>query len=299
VLLDRAAQNRAAPRRLWPTDDPARDRGVGVPAGDPSCTEPPAASAFAPHGLASAPTETPSVVRIAVVGHGREAVELFDLAGNGDSATLAWRGCVPLPPHTVGNDVSLAADGAIVVSNYMPARAGWHSLFYTLKSGLGWNTGDVMEWHRGSGWRHLAGTAAPGPNGVFVSPDGATVLAAETGSGLVSRVPRAGVSPGSTAEHVKIGGNPDNLSLSPRGTIFVVTHTDGAAFLLCVFGRLPCRTGWSLFEIDPATLRATLLLHHDGSAVGAVASAAEYEGWVYFGSVFDDRIGVWRRPSSS
>jgi hypothetical protein len=64
--------------------------------------------------------------------------------------------------------------------------------------------------------------------------------------------------------------------------------------LLCALGRLPCRTGWSIFEIDPASLRATLLLHHDGSVVGGVASAAEFDGRFYFGAVFDDRIGVWR-----
>jgi hypothetical protein len=42
---------------------------------------------------------------------------------------------------------------------------------------------------------------------------------------------------------------------------------------------------------------AALLLHHagTGTAGGAVASAAEFDGRMYFGAVFDDRIGVWRR----
>jgi len=176
---------------------------------------------------------------------------------------------------------------------------GWPGLYYTLKGGLGWNTGDVMAWVRGRGWRHLPGTAAPSPNGVLASPDGKTVFYAESGSGRVSRVPRAGVPAGHAAEHVTIGGNPDNLSISPRGTILAATHTDGAAFLLCTLGRLPCGTGWSIFEIDPATLRATLLLHHDGSTVGGVASAAEFNGRLYFGAVFDDRIGVWQPPSGA
>ena len=124
------------------------------------------------------------------------------------------------------------------------------------------------------------------------------VYYAETGTGRIGRVPRAGAAAGKSPERVTIGGNPDNLSLSPRGTILTATHTDGAAFLLCVFGRRPCRTGWSVFEIDPATLRATQLLHHDGSAVGAVASATEFDGRIYFGSVFDDRIGVWQRNTT-
>ena len=297
VPLDPSAQKGALPRRLWPTGDRRRDvRAAGTLVGDPSCTAPPAPDAFAPHGLTSASTDTAGVVRIAVVGHGvREAVELFDLVGAGDSATMSWRGCVPLPPNMVGNDVSLAPDGEIIVSNYMPVMEGWIGLYYTLKSGVGLNTGDVMAWSREHAWRHLGDTESPSPNGVFVWRDGTTVFYAETGTGRVSRVPRAGASAGHPPEHVSIGGNPDNLSLSPRGTILAATHTDGAAFLLCALGRLPCRTGWSIFEIDPASLRATLLLHHDGSVVGGVASAAEFDGRFYFGAVFDDRIGVWRR----
>ena len=268
-----------------------------APVGDPGCVTPPAPDVFAPHGISSAPTETAGVIRIAVVGHGgRQAIELFDLTGTGPSARLTWRGCVPLPPNTSGNDVSLAPDGEIVVSNYMPAMEGLRGLYYTLQGGLGFNTGDVMAWRRGQGWRHIGGTAAPSPNGVLVSRDGAYVFYSETGSGRVSRVPRTGLAGGQHPESVTIGGNPDNLSLSPRGTILATTHTDGGAFLACAFGRLPCRTGWSIFEIDPATLHATQLLHHDGSVVGAVASAAEIDGRFYFGAVFDDRIGVWQRP---
>ena len=298
--LDTAAQSRGTPQRLWPTGAAAEDNGVDAahpPAGDPRCVEPPAADVFAPHGITSAPTDAPGVRRIAAVGHGgRQAIELFDLDGAGGRARLACRGCVPLPPEIVGNDVSIAPDGEIVVSNYMPSMEGMRSLYYTLKSGLGGNTGDVIAWRRGSGWRHVAGTAAPSPNGVLVSLDGAYIFYAETGSGQVARVPRAGLSGNQTPDHVTIGGNPDNLWLTAHGTILVATHTDGAKFLLCAFNRLPCRTGWSVFEIDPSTLRATQLLHHDGSAVGAVASAAEVDGRLYFGAVFDDRIGVWRRP---
>lgn len=294
--LQGASADAQRPRRLWPTGDPQRDMQTGGAAiGDPRCTQPPAPDVFAPHGMASAPTEIAGVTRVAVVGHGsREAVELFDLSGSGDAVRLAWRGCIPLPEGTVGNDVSLAPDGAVVVSNYAPALQGWAGLFYTIKSGLGGNTGDVMEWRPGQGWQHLAGSAAPSPNGVLVSPDGATVYYAETGSGRVSRIPRTGVPPGGAPDTVRIGGNPDNLFLSPRGTILAATHTDGAVFLLCAFGRLPCRTGWALFEIDPKTMSATELLKHDGSVVGGVASAAEVDGTTYFGAVFDDRIGVWR-----
>jgi hypothetical protein len=213
------------------------------------------------------PTGVAGVTRVAVVGHRplREAVELFDLIGAGADARLEWRGCVPLPEATVGNDLAFAPDGEIVVSNFAPALGGIAGLYYGVKGGLGRPTGDLIAWHSEHGWRHIPGTTAPMPNGVAVSADGATVFYAETGAGQVARVSRTGANP----EESDVHGSPDNLSWSPRGTLLAATHTDRGGLMLCVLGRHPCRAGWSLLEIDPQTLRPTERFHHDGSAVGA------------------------------
>jgi hypothetical protein len=278
-------------RRLWPLGETPGAVAPPPVAGDPSCTSPPAAAAFAPHGITSAPL-APGMTRIAVVGHepAREAIELFDLEGVADGARLTWRGCVPLPAGTVGNDLAIAPDGEIVVSNFAPSLAPLSFLYAQLKASLGRATGDLIAWNAQHGWRHIPGTAAPLPNGVAVSPDGGAVYYAETGSGEFARVSRTGGAPTRRA----VPGRPDNLAWSRRGTLLAGTHTDGAALLLCFLGRRPCRTGWSLLEIDPRTLEATELLHDDGSVLGAVASATEVDGRVYLGAVFDDRLGVWR-----
>jgi hypothetical protein len=184
----------------------------------------------------------------------------------------------------------IAPDGEIVVSNYVPSMRGLRFLYWQVRSGLGWATGDVIAWDPAHGWRHVPGTAAPTPNGVAVSSDGATLYYAEAGSGEIARVSRAGGTPTRNA----VRGRPDNIAWSRRATLLVGTHTDGAAIMLCLYGRRPCRTGWSLLEVDPRTLAATELLHHDGSVLGAVASATEVDGRYYLGAVFDDRIGVWR-----
>jgi hypothetical protein len=279
------------PRRLWPGSEAAEDDSAGPLVGDPSCTTPPATGAFAPHGITSAPGEVDGVIRVAVVGHhAREAIELFDLRGVGTEARLVWRGCVPLPAGTVGNDLAIAPDGEIVVSNFAPAMKGVAFYLSWIRGGLGRATGDVMGWDRENGWRHIPGTAAPLPNGVAVSRDGGSIFYAESGAKEIARVSRAGGTP----ERVAVRGSPDNLAWSGRGTLLAGSHTDGAAFLTCVAGRRPCPTGWSLLEIDPHTLVATELLHHDGSVIGAVASAAEVEGRYYLGAVFGDRIGIWR-----
>ncbi len=290
--VDAAGRPVAAPRKLWPS--PRFGAAQRLPRmGEAGCTGPPDPETFAPHGIHALPSDPAGVVRVAAVGHGaREAVELFYLEGRDDDATLNWAGCVPLPESTTGNDVVIEPDGALVVSNYMPAAGGVAMLYHSLRSELGAATGDLMSWSRASGWRHLEGSAARTPNGVASSPDG-FLFYAETGAGWVSRIPRGGLAPDASPERIETGGNPDNLSWSLAGKLLAVVHTDGLAFVSCALGGLPCETGWSLFEIDPSTLDARELFHHSGEVIGAAASATPLGDRIYIGAVFDDRVGVW------
>ena len=295
VPLQAAARGDATPRRLWPLDaTDAEGPGPGVAvAGDPACATPPAAGDFAPHGLTSLLLPR-GPWRLAVVSHSpREAIELFDLSGRGAEASVRWRGCVPLPRDTAANDVAMMRDGGLVVSNFVPTSRGFRGGLWMLAAGVGVPTGDLLLWSRDDGWRHVPGTTAAGPNGVAASPDGTLLFYAETGRGRIVRVPRAGLAPGQAPAVAAIGGRPDNLSWTSSGMLLAVTHTDGLAFLGCAFGRLPCRSAWALFEVDPTTLHVTPDLQHDGSAVGAVSSAAQWGRRFFLGAVFDDRIGVW------
>ena len=270
-------------RRLWPLGT-AADVAPDPAVGDPGCPGPLAANTFAPHGI------TARDRLLYVVAHsnagGREAVEIFGIAGAGAQAVLAWKGCIPQEPKVIANDIAVAPDGEVIESNY---ESEVSLLNTVLAGGFGKKTGDVMAWRRGSGWRHLPGTAASMANGVAVSADGQQVFYAETGTGKVYRLPRDGSGP---AVSTTIGGNPDNLSWTPRGTLLVPIHTGGVWFISCAIGRLPCRSSWELYEIVPTTLAATRRFAHDGSVVGAIASATEVDGRIYLGSVFDDRIGV-------
>ena len=289
--------------QLWPPETKT-DAEVADPAGHPDCRKPP--DPFSPHGIASTGTDVPGIVRVAAVVHDtREAIELYDLAGIGDEATLVWRGCIPLPAGMTANDVRFAPDGEIVATFYQPVMKGLKGTYYTLASTLGVKTGHVIAWKEGRDWRDVKGTEVAGPNGLVVR-DGSVIFSA-SGTGEVCSVPLASMTDGENLKCTKICGHPDNLTLSPRGTILAATHTDAFALLICrlsqppctngsqtpEIGQPPCRSGWSIFEIDPATLKVTPLLHHDGIAVGAVSSVAEHKGRFYFGAIFDDRIGVW------
>jgi hypothetical protein len=124
-------------------------------------------------------------------------------------------------------------------------------------------------------------------------PGGAALAVAFTGSGEIGLVP---LPPhGEPVREVEVGGHPDNLSLGSRGTLLALVHSSGLASLRCRFGALPCTSPWRLMEIDPVTGLASQRFAHDGSLIGGVASVAEVGPRLYFGAVFDDRIGVLRR----
>lgn len=270
------------PRRLWPSGrDGEFARAPGV--GDPQCPAPDP-QVFAPHGI--------FVDRggdLYVVNHGgRESLEIFSLQGNAGTVTAVWRGCINLPEDTSGNDVTVAPDGEILVSNYVSSP---DSLWANLRVGLGLPTGDVLGWLAASGWRHLPGTEGSAPNGVAVSRDGRNLFFVETGGSQLVRLRRAD---GGARVEVAIDGALDNLSWTRRGNLLLASHDSVSAFLGCVTGGT-CRAPWSIWEIDPDTLSVRRVFRHDGSIVGAVASAAEVGDQIYLGAVFGDRIGVWER----
>lgn len=282
------------PQPLWPSPGPTERVAANTRGLDDDCVEPPV-SGFAPHGISARRGDDPGLVRLAVVSHApRESIELFDLFERDGHPVARWRGCVPLPESTVGNDVIFAEADEWLVTKYRPTQDDLGAAFYSVIAGLGGDTGEVLHWRPARGWRPIAETEGASPNGLLLDEDG-TLYFSQTGTGRVGVVrPGRGTR---DRRDVKIGGHPDNLAWSPDGRILAVTHTEGPAFLMCVLGRSPCRTAWSLFAIDPGTLDASELLHHDGSVVGGVASVAVHEDRFFFGAVFDDRIGVWRPPS--
>jgi hypothetical protein len=280
----------APPRRLWPPADSARAAETRGSAGDSTCTAPPDATSFSPHGLAAGEPGPDGEIRVAVVGHGvREAVELFALRGAGEAAALRWTGCVLLPENAVGNDVWLDEAGGLWVTNYQPAMGGLRGLYYTVAGGLGRPTGEVLR-GSSSGWESVPGTRGANPNGLLLMPGGAELAVAFTGSGSVRLQPLA--PSGGPAREIEVGGHPDNLSLSSRGTLLALVHSSGLASLRCRFGALPCTSPWKLMEIEPVAGLASQRFAHDGSLIGGVASVAEVGERLYFGAVFDDRIGV-------
>ena len=275
-------------RVLWPAGSTG-DISPHSDLGDESCPGPPNRGAFYPHGLTSRRNGEQTLVY--VVAHagdagGREAVEIFLLTGKGKAAALSWAACIPTPSAVQGNDVAAAPDGTLVVANYQPNDSLANMISANV---LGRSTGDIIVWSKDSGWQHLRGSESLMANGVAVSDDGRMIFYTETGNGRVHRRPLTGKGP---EVHITVPGKPDNLTWDREGKLLVSTHTSGFRFALCLFGRSPCDSPWATYEIDPVTLAKRKVLEHNGRLIGAVATTLQVGDELYFGSVFDDRIGV-------
>ncbi len=279
------------PIRLWPSEatGPGAQSG-GPPPGwlDTDCQTPPETARFAPHGIGAHAAGNGTAI-LAVVSHGaREAIEVFELRRTENSPLSArWLGCLRLPPRTSANDVLVTAQGAVLTTRYRPTQSALGAVFYSVVAGLGGTTGEVLQKLPGRDWETVVNTQAAGANGLLQSTD--AVYFAQTGAGSISATRRDG-----GRRDVSIEGHPDNLSWSPDGTIYAISHRQGLGFVACSAGRRPCRTAWSLFEIEPDSLRVQERLRHDGGVLGAAASVAHFDGRLFFGAVFGDRIGVLR-----
>lgn len=283
------------------------------------------AQRFSPHGIAS--WRTGDGVRVAVVNHrpklseapaacaaafdGRDAVELFEFetqrvlsnqrdldhrrvdAGNEAKKAervLVWRGCVQMPEGTRGNDLSFdPIDGGLVVANPAPHGAvSW-------LAGRVFRVGDLRRWTRDGGWRDVPGSKSHNPSSVVVTEK--FLYFSTSSSGEVWRMPHDGTDEESEKISVCVGGLPDNLSLTSRGTLLVATHTDAGRFVRCA--QSGCPSPWAVYELQPDLSQFRSIAAGDGSLLSLVSSATllDPEGEdasdeFIFGSVTGRQIGM-------
>jgi hypothetical protein len=265
--------------------------GAHVPAADadPSCPGPPDAALFAPHGV-DLSTSYGVPPRLLVVNHGgREAIELFEVGWSEGGPALWWRGCVPLPEGAQGNDVAALPGGGFVVSNMMPRVEGVAALPTLARMAFGRDTGSVLEWTPGAGWRELPDSHGSAPNGVAASPDGSEVYFGEWAGSRLVRVRREG---DPERRSVDLPHHPDNLSWTSDGQILVAGQEGG---LGDVFGCVSleggtCALPFSVVAVDPVTLDVRNVLRHDGRAMGAASAALALGDEIWLGTFAGDRI---------
>jgi len=269
-------------RPLFPAASAAPFRpGLGAA----GCPGPPDGG-FGPHGIDLARSPG-GALRLLVVNHaGREAVELFDVARSPAGPSLTWRGCVPLPEDVSANDVAALPDGGMVVTKFLPREQGVGSL---LRLALGWNTGRVLEWHPGQGWRAVPGSEESAPNGIAVSPDGGTLFIASWGRKRLVRLARDG----SGRRELELSFHPDNLSWTPDGKLLVAGQKGSLLKIPSCAQRESgtCGIAWAVLRVDPADLRVEERVERDPARVtGAVSVALLRGGRLWLGSFASDRL---------
>lgn len=236
-------------------------------------------AAFDTHGLALRPV-APGRFRLYATSHGaREAIQAFELDATGARPAITWVGCVPLPGEVWANSVAILDDGGFVATQFYDPLDP-ESLGRVLR---GEPNGSVFEWHPGGAVAAVPGTRLSGPNGIALSADDRYLFVAAFGGRRVLRFDReSGASPPAS---VALGIAADNLRWTARGS------------LLTVGSNAEAGTGWTAWEIDPATLQAAPLVYADGSTtlVGA-STALEVGTEIWFGTPGGDRVGILPAP---
>jgi len=257
--------------------------------GDPDCPGPPEAERFAPHGL-DVSLGGRSLGKLAVVNHGREAVELFEVAYAEGGPALGWRGCVSLPEGSWANDVAFHPDGGFVVSDMLPPPGGVKALWAGMRIAFGADTGRLWRWQPESGLEPVPDSEASGPNGVAVSPDGSQIFLAEWGAQRVVRLrsdgePRRAAAP--------LDFHPDNLSWTRDGRLLVAGQRAPLGEVLAC-GEVTegtCGLPYAVVALEPTSLEVEMLV--DGStpeATGAVSAALQVRGDLFLGTFAGDRL---------
>ena len=287
----RLADLTATPVALWPTSDPLSTPTLG----DRTCTARPDPRAFFPHGVSVGAATAEHGPLLAVVTHGMpDVVQLFELEGDAAQPRARWKGCIPYPKRTTGNDVVLLRDGSLVATNFSPEIFGFQGWRYTMRAILGIPTGDVVRWSAAEGWSHIPATQGAGPNGVVASPDESTLYFSDGGHETVRvRSLRQAANEGSG---IVLGAPPDNLSIRPSGGLLATVATfSGELPLLCSLGGRQCRLGWAVLEIDPDSHAVSELVSEPGREIATATTALEVGPYVFIGTMEDDRVGVYRR----
>lgn len=259
----------------------------GVPTtgwGDRGCPGAPG-SAFSPHGLALA-RRPDGALQLLVVNHGgRESVELFEVTDSEGSPKLTWRGCAIPPEGSWLNDVAALPDGGFVATHMFEKGGGFQTL---LKGLIGLSTGWVYEWQPDSGFQKIPQSDGPMPNGIEASPDGETLYVDLYLGDEVRKLSRR---TGETLASAEIA-SPDNVLWSPDGSLLVASHNAPLNEMLAC-GELEhgaCPFHFSIYELDPETLRPRELYANVGPPMGAGTAALRVGDELLIGSFKGDRI---------
>ena len=238
----------------------------------------PLTSQFRPHGLNLRPGDNGAHTLYVVRHGGRESIEVFQLDMDGASPTLTWVGCAVAPEALMLNSVVALPEGGFAATSP--------------------RTGDVWEWHTGTGWNLVPGSEDIGPNGLEISRDGQWFFVGGYGSQSLIRLSR-GRTP-VQKDAVEVGFHIDNVRWGPGETLFAAGHLGRtrAAIGECLRQGQCDGVTSRVAQVDPQRLTAEEVVRYPSNdllILGTVAIQVGDEIWV--GGVAGDRIARFPTPS--
>ena len=255
--------------------------------GDPSCTSPPT-SAFNSHGI-DLVTRNDGRLELLVVQHGgREAIEFFELEGQGTDWKITWRGCVPAPPDASLNEVVALPNGDFYTTKMAQLEGA-----LDFENGLPTEpTGHAFAWSASKGYRAIVGTAGIMPNGIAASPDGRILYMNVSGENSIRKIE---VATGKELGRAEVSA-PDNVTWTPDGRLLVasafVGEIDPAVFAACMAKQHGyCEIPFKIVAVDPATMTTLGTIYEsDGTPLGAGTVGLQVGRELFIGSFKSDRI---------
>lgn len=260
--------------------------------GTPDCVAPDPVPAWG--GLSLTRTARGGWRLLAVNQGSRTSIEAFGLAMRGSTLTLTWQGCATLPANQHPNDVAGLPDGGFVVSIIGDER------HFNAPDGLtrllsGEVTGYLLAYSPANGFRQLPGTEAATPNGVVVARSGGQLaFASWTGRAVIAY----DLQQGKVTGRVALPISPDNLSLTPRGTV-LATGVPSVAYVPACLGSggvgEKCASPFSVMEIglraDTAgLLPVKTLIDAPAGVINGATIAVELGRALYVGAFTGERV---------
>ncbi|MHA7840070.1 MAG: SMP-30/gluconolactonase/LRE family protein [bacterium] len=253
--------------------------------GDPTCTSPPT-RAFNSHGIDLVRRDDGRWQLLVVQHGGREAIEFFELQGEGTRWQVEWRGCVRAPEDASLNEVVALPDGRFYTTRMASLRGALE-----LERGLPTEpTGHAFVWSAEEGYRKIEGTEGIMPNGIASSPDGRILYMNASGEGSLRKVEVAsGRELGRAAVPM-----PDNVTWSPDGRLLVASlgGLDPSQFEACqTMEKGACPIPFQIIAVDPDTMTPLGPVYQsDGSPMGAGTVGLQVGNELFIGSFQGDRI---------
>lgn len=244
----------------------------------------PLAAGMAPHGINIVRRGDGGFDLLVVNHHGRESIEVFHLVQSGAIPRAIWQGCVVLPANASGNSVAPLPGGGLVVTNFLQKN----DPHYLDAMENGTETGNVLKWQPGQGWTPVNAQRFSGANGAEVTPDGKWLFVSEWSAYRIWKIALDGSVP---PRSIHLDFLPDNLRWTDKGKILIAgQNADPVNVMTCRSRHTPCQAGFTVLEMDPATMQTRVLAKGGDDAFGGATGAAMAGGMLWISSYYADEV---------